>query len=111
VVAAKFGVRADERTKRITDQSAGDDGHRSPGRGLQGPPPPRPPTMRWYPMRKVTRPVPVAGGAAGGAFPMSAGSSFHGRKQPNGSACQRRTMAEVQAEAKHAMRAMSPEGL
>ena len=39
---------------------------------------------------------------------MSAGSSFHGRRKPNGSACQRRTMAGVQEEAKHAMSAMSP---
>jgi hypothetical protein len=39
---------------------------------------------------------------------MSAGTSFHGRRKPNGSACQRRTMAEVQDEAKHAISAMSP---
>jgi hypothetical protein len=39
---------------------------------------------------------------AGGALPMSAGNSFHGRRKPNGSACQRRTMAGVQEEAKHA---------
>jgi LUD domain len=32
-------------------------------------------------------------GVAGGALPMSAGTSFHGRRKPNGSACQRRTMA------------------
>jgi hypothetical protein len=61
-----------------------------------------------YPIRKVTTPVPVAGGVAGGALAMIAGTSFHGRKKPNGSACQRRTMAGVQDEAKHAMRAMSP---
>jgi hypothetical protein len=30
------------------------------------------------------------------------------RRKPNGSACQRRTMAGVQEEAKHAIRAMSP---
>jgi hypothetical protein len=48
------------------------------------------------------------GGVAGGALPKSAGSSFHGRRKPNGSACQRRTMAGVQDEAKHAIRAMSP---
>jgi hypothetical protein len=45
---------------------------------------------------------------AGGALPMSAGASFHGRRKPNGSACQRRTMAGVQDEAKHAISAMSP---
>ena len=64
--------------------------------------------MRRYPMRQVTTPVPVEGGVAGGALPMSAGTSFHGRRKPNGSACQRRTMAGVQEEAKHAIRAMSP---
>jgi hypothetical protein len=32
---------------------------------------------------------------AGGALPMSAGTSFHGRRKPNGSACHRRTMAAV----------------
>jgi hypothetical protein len=37
---------------------------------------------------------------------MSAGTSFHGRRKPNGSACQRRT--GFQDEAKHAMSAMSP---
>ena len=57
---------------------------------------------------KVTTPVPVEGGVAGGALPMSAGTSFHGRRKPNGSACHRRTMAGVQDEAKHAMSAMSP---
>ena len=51
-----------------------------------------------YPIKKVTTPVPVEGGVAGGALPMSAGSSFHGRRKPNGSACQRRTMAGVQDE-------------
>jgi hypothetical protein len=45
---------------------------------------------------------------AGGALPMSAGTSPHGRRKPNGSACQRRTMAGVQDAAKHAIRAMSP---
>ena len=64
--------------------------------------------LRRYPIRKVTTPVPVEGGVAGGALPMSAGTSFHGRRKPNGSACQRRTMAAVQEEAKHAMSAMSP---
>jgi hypothetical protein len=64
--------------------------------------------MRRYPIRKVTTPVPVEGGVEGGALPMSAGTSFHGRRKPNGSACQRRTMAGVQDEAKHAMSAMSP---
>jgi hypothetical protein len=59
-------------------------------------------------MRKVTTPVPVEGGVMGGTLPMSAGTSPHGRRKPNGSACQRRTMAEVQDEAKHAMSAMSP---
>jgi ribosome-dependent ATPase len=47
-----------------------------------------------YPIRQTTTPVPVAGGAEGGALPMSAGTSFHGRRKPNGSACQRRTMAK-----------------
>ena len=50
----------------------------------------------------------VEGGVAGGALPMSVGTSPHGRRKPNGSACQRRTMAEVQEEAKHAISAMSP---
>jgi hypothetical protein len=59
-------------------------------------------------MRKVITPVPVEGGVAGGALLMSAGSSFHGRRKPKGSACQRRTMAGVQDEAKHAISAMSP---
>jgi hypothetical protein len=59
-------------------------------------------------MRKVATPVPVEEGVAGGALPIGAGSSFHGRRKPNGSACQRRTMAGVQEEAKHAMSAMSP---
>jgi hypothetical protein len=47
-------------------------------------------------------------GMAGGALPKSAGTSFQGRRKPNGSACQRRTMAGVQDEAKHAMRPKSP---
>ena len=64
--------------------------------------------MRRYPIRKVTTPVPVEGGVVGGALPMRAGSSPHGRRKPKGSACQRRTMAEVQDEAKHAISAMSP---
>ena len=59
-------------------------------------------------MRKVTTPVPVEGGVAGGALSKSAGTSFHGRRKPNGSACHRRTMAGVQEEAKQAMSAMSP---
>jgi bifunctional non-homologous end joining protein LigD len=49
-------------------------------------------------MMQTTTPVPVEGGVAGGALPMSAGSSFHGRRKPNGSACQRRTMAGVQED-------------
>jgi hypothetical protein len=48
------------------------------------------------------------GGVAGGALPISAGISPDGRRKPNGSACQRRTMAGDQDEAKHAIRAMSP---
>jgi hypothetical protein len=48
------------------------------------------------------------GGMAGGALAMSAGSSFQGRRKPNGSAFHRRIMAGVQDEAKHAIRAMSP---
>jgi len=61
-------------------------------------------SARRYPIRKVITPVPVEGGA----LPMSAGTPFHGRRKPNGSACQRRTMAGVQDEAKHAISAMSP---
>ena len=41
----------------------------------------------------MTTPVPVEGGVECGALRMSAGSSFHGHRKPNGSACQRRTMA------------------
>ena len=52
------------------------------------------------PLRKVITPVPVEGGVAGGALPWA--------QEPNGSACQRRTMAGVQDEAKHAISAMSP---
>jgi hypothetical protein len=59
--------------------------------------------LRRYPIREVTTPVPVEGGVAGGALPMSAGSSFHGRRKPNGSACHRRIMAGVQDAAKHAL--------
>jgi len=59
-------------------------------------------------IRQATTPVPVEGGVDGGALPVSAGTSFHGRRKPNGSACHRRTMAGVQEEAKHAMSAMSP---
>ena len=40
--------------------------------------------IRRYPMRKVTTPVPVEGGVAGGALRMSAGTSPHGRRKPNG---------------------------
>jgi len=36
--------------------------------------------------------VAVERGVAGGALPMSAGSSFHGRRKPNGSPCHRRIM-------------------
>ena len=67
-----------------------------------------PPGRRRYPIRKVTTPVPVEGGVAGGALPMSAGTSFHGRRKPNGSAFHRRIMAGVQDAAKHAISAMSP---
>jgi hypothetical protein len=59
-------------------------------------------------MMQTTTPVPVEVGVDGGALPMSAGSSPHGRRKPNGSACQRRTIAGVQEEAKHAISAMSP---
>jgi hypothetical protein len=62
------------------------------------------PSTACYPIRKVSTPVPVEGGVGGGALPMSAGTSFHGRRKPNESACQRRTMAGVQDEAKHAIR-------
>ena len=65
-------------------------------------------SARRYPMRKVTTPVAVAGGVAGGALPMSAGTSFQGRRKPNGWACHRRIMAGVQDAVKHAMSAMSP---
>jgi hypothetical protein len=64
--------------------------------------------IRRYPIRKVTTPVLVEGGVAGGALPMSAGTSFPGRRNPNGSAFHRRIMAGVQDAAKHAIRAMSP---
>src|SRR5688500_372600 len=64
--------------------------------------------LRRYPIRQTATPVPVEGGVVGGALPKSAGDSFHGRRKPNGSACQRRTMAGVQDEPKHAMSAMSP---
>jgi hypothetical protein len=43
---------------------------------------------RRYPIRKMTTPAPIEG-VAGGALPMSAGTSFHGRRKPNGSACHR----------------------
>ncbi len=59
-------------------------------------------------MMQTTTPVPVEGGVECGTLPMSAGTSFHGRRKPNGSACQRRTIAGVQDEAKHAMSTMSP---
>jgi hypothetical protein len=49
--------------------------------------------------------VPVAGGVAGGTLPMSAGSSFHRRRNPNGSAFHRRIMAGVQDATKHAISA------
>jgi hypothetical protein len=51
----------------------------------------------------VTTSVSVEGGMAGGALPMSASTSFHGRRKPKGSACHRRIMAGVQDAAKHAM--------
>jgi hypothetical protein len=60
------------------------------------------------PSGKVTTPLPVEAGVADGALPKSAGTSFPGRRKPNGSACQRRTMTGVQDEAKHAISAMSP---
>ena len=68
----------------------------------------RGPVPASYPIRQTTTPVPVEGGVEGGALPKSAGTSFHGRRKPNGSACQRRTMAGVQDETKHAMSAISP---
>jgi hypothetical protein len=52
--------------------------------------------------------MPVEGGVAGGALAMSAGTSPHGRRKPNGSAFHRGIMAGVQDEAKHAISAMSP---
>jgi hypothetical protein len=63
---------------------------------------------RKLPIRKVTTPVPVDGGVEGGALAMSPGATFNERRKPNGSACQHRTMAGVQEEAKHAISAMSP---
>ncbi len=59
------------------------------------------------PIRKVTTPVPVQGDVAGGALPMSAGTSFHGRRKSKGSACHRRTMWPVQQAPQHRIRAMS----
>jgi hypothetical protein len=61
-----------------------------------------------HPMMQTATPVPVEGGMTGGALPMSAGTSFYGRRKPNGSACQRRTKAGIHDAAKHAMSAMSP---
>jgi hypothetical protein len=61
-----------------------------------------------YAIRKMTTPVPVEGAVAGGALPKSAGTSFHGRRKPNGSACHRRTMWPVQQAPQHRIRAMSP---
>ena len=61
-----------------------------------------------YPIRKVTTPVPVEGGVAGGALAMSAGTSFQGRRKPKGSACHRWTMWPVQQAPQHRVRAMSP---
>jgi hypothetical protein len=62
--------------------------------------------IRRYFIGKMTTPSRSKGRC--GALPISAGTSFHGRRKPNGSACQRRTMAAVQEEAKHAISAMSP---
>ena len=59
-------------------------------------------------MMQTTTPVPDEGGVAGGALAMSAGTSFQGRRKPNGSAFHRRIMAGVQHAAKQAMSAMSP---
>ena len=62
-----------------------------------------------YPIRKVTTPVPVEGGVAGGALAIGAGTSFHGRR--NNRTDRRASAAPwaaVQDEAKHAMSAMSP---
>jgi hypothetical protein len=60
---------------------------RAPGAGRLGRK-----AARSYPIRQRTTPLPVEGGVAGGALPMSAGTSFHGRRKLKGSACQRRTM-------------------
>jgi hypothetical protein len=70
--------------------------------------PARQKAIRRYPIRQTTTPVPVAGGVTGGALSMSAGTSFDGRKKPNGSAFQRRIIAGVQQEATHAISAISP---
>jgi hypothetical protein len=68
-------------------------------------------TIRRYPIRKVTTPVPVEGGVEGGALPMSAGTSFHGRRKPKGSACQRRTMMSAMSPLKSCdVRSPSPSG-
>ena len=48
------------------------------------------------------------GGVEGGALPMSAGTSFHGRRKPNGPAFHCGTMAGVHHEAERAIRAMLP---
>src|SRR5262245_64580852 len=61
----------------------------------------------FYPMMQTTTPVAVEGGVAGGALPMSARTSFHGRRKPNGSAFHRRVMAAVQDAAKRAISALS----
>jgi hypothetical protein len=57
----------------------------------------------FHPMMQTTTPVPAEGGVEGGGLPKSAGTSFHGRRKLNGSACHRRPMAGVQDEAKHAI--------
>ena len=72
--------------------------------------------VRRYPIRKVTTPVPVEGGPDRTRLERRGGwraaderrHLVPWRREPNGSACQRRTMAGVQDEAKHAISAMSP---
>jgi hypothetical protein len=68
----------------------------------------RAPVPASYPIRQTITQLLVEGGVAGGALPISAGTSFHRRRKPNGSAFHRRIMAGVQDAAKHAISAISP---
>jgi hypothetical protein len=64
----------------------------------------RAPGRRRYPIRKVTTPVPVEGGVAGGALAMSAGTSFHGRRKLLDPAMVRRWQADPSGRCKTCMR-------